>query len=579
MKNKSIIILLTILLFHSLTSCNSHGRLKEIDEIIELAPEKAMIALEQIQSEDLSSDDYAYYSLLYTQAQIKCGVVVYSDSLIRVAYEMYGRKNSGDLKKRTYFYNAKISYNNGNLKAAMQDVLVAYELAKDEEDFYWIAKSAELIGDIFFDAYNYKQSEIYTFEAVENYRKANKIANHRYALCDLATNFLNEDKDNEALSLLDSLYNIVKLEEPLDTALCAYIMTVTNSALFKTGRLEELDNGIFGHQNTEASKEEEIDVSIIKSYLLRNNGDFEGSSQLLSDAYRLADNEKQQIRIMYASYQQALATENYQQAAVMADSLLSIQSNIAEEMLKESVASVQRDFYSSKAVYQERKSKIIFYVLIAVVIIAIIITVLLVIIYRLKIQTKKAELDSNISSLLYFKEQANRIGSENKQLSNELTKKSMALESLQQKLDNKSQAEVHNTLVIEHLFKEKWNTLNMLCNDYFELGDSENTRAMILSNIEKELKKLRTKKNLKDIEIAVDTYMGNIMSMLREECSFLKEDDFTFLSLVFAGLSVRAVCLFTDMKYKLFYLKKSRLSKRILASDAPHKDLFLGKIR
>jgi len=580
MKNKSIIVLLMILLFHSFTSCNSDiERLKEIDEIIEIAPEKAMMALEQIQGVDLSSDDYAYYSLLYTQAQIKCGIVVSSDSLIRVAYELYGHKNFGDLKKRTYFYNAKISYNKGNLRAAMQDVLVSYELAKDEEDFYWIAKTAELMGDIFFDAYNYKQSEIYTSEAVENYRKANKISNHRYALCDLATNFLNENKDNEALSLLDSLHNIVKSEAPLDTALNAYIMTTMYSAFLKTNRLEELSSGMSINLNTVASKEEKIDISIIKSYLLSNNKDVEGALQLLSDTYKLADNEKQHIRIMYASYKQALTTENYQQAAVIADSLLSVQSNIAEEMLRESVASVQRDFYSSKAIFQERKSELILYVFIAVITISIIITVLIVIIYRLKIQAKKAELESNISSLLYFKDQANRIGSENEQLSNELNKKSMALESLRQTLDNKSQIEAYNTLVIEHLFKEKWNTLNKLCNDYFELGGSENTRTIILSNIEKELKKLRTKKNLKEIEIAVNKYMGNIMSLLREECSFLKEDDFTFLALVFAGLSVRAVCLFTDMKYKLFYLKKSRLSKRIFASNAPHKDLFLSRIR
>lgn len=58
----------------------------------------------------------------------------------------------------------------------------------------------------------------------------------------------------------------------------------------------------------------------------------------------------------------------------------------------------------------------------------------------------------------------------------------------------------------------------------------------------------------------------------------MKEDDYTFLSLVFAGFSVRAVCLFSGIKYKLFYLKRSRLGKRISLSDAPHKELFLQKL-
>lgn len=68
------------------------------------------------------------------------------------------------------------------------------------------------------------------------------------------------------------------------------------------------------------------------------------------------------------------------------------------------------------------------------------------------------------------------------------------------------------------------------------------------------------------------------MSILREECPFFKEEEYVFLSLVYAGLSVRAVCLFVGIKYKLFYLRKSRLSRRIEESDAPHKELFLDKL-
>ena len=118
----------------------------------------------------------------------------------------------------------------------------------------------------------------------------------------------------------------------------------------------------------------------------------------------------------------------------------------------------------------------------------------------------------------------------------------------------------------------------MLCNEYFNIGESEATRISVLNNIGKELDRLRSKKNLKHIETSVDTYMGNIMSTLRRECGFLKEEDFVLLSLLFAGLSVRAICILLNMNYKLVYLKKSRLSKRIMASDAPHKELFVSRM-
>lgn len=119
----------------------------------------------------------------------------------------------------------------------------------------------------------------------------------------------------------------------------------------------------------------------------------------------------------------------------------------------------------------------------------------------------------------------------------------------------------------------------MLCNEYFELGDSESTRNALLAHIEKELKKVRSKQYLQDIETAVDANMGGLMSMLRDECPFLKEDDFVFLSLIFAGFSARAVCLLTDIKYNYFYVKKSRLIKRITDSSIPHKSLFIDKLK
>ena len=177
-----------------------------------------------------------------------------------------------------------------------------------------------------------------------------------------------------------------------------------------------------------------------------------------------------------------------------------------------------------------------------------------------------------------IKEDVKYVSKENERLNAELTDKSVVLEDLQKRLDDNTQKNIQNRTVIEYLFREKWGTLNMLCNEYFEMGESEVTRNAILVRIEKEIKKLSSKKNLRDIEIAVDLYMGNVVKMLREECSFLKEEDIVFISLIFAGLSVRAICMFTGMKYKHYYLKKSRLIKRISSSSVLHKEIFLKKM-
>ncbi len=527
--------------------------MREIDGYMETDPGRALEELERVQPGELSSADYPYYALLYTQAQIKNNIVVTSDSLMKYAYEAYRNSSDKDLRKRAHFYNAQIAYDRGDLRPAMSDVIVAYDIAKTDGDPYWIAKTSELIGDIFFDSFNYQQAELYKLECIENYKKAGRVANHRYALSDLAATLLSLDKNDEAIAILDSLREVIAIEEPFDSALYNYVSEPVFSALLMAGQLDSLEK-ILPPQCNLQGDESEFFYDVVKSYLLSEDE----SRQLLWEAYSLCPDEQHHAQILYAAYKQAHASGNYKYAADVADSLIMYQGQISTEVLKESVTGVQRDFYTSKANFETQKSRSMLRVLIIVIVVAIVIVVLLVMMYRLRMRAKKAELEANISTLVALNEQVVKVNVEKERLDMVLSDKS---------------------LTIENLFKEKWDTLNMLCNEYFELGDSEITRDKLLVRIENELKKVRSKKSLKDIEASVDKNMGNLMSMLREECPFISEDDFVFLSLVYAGLSTRAVCLLTDIKYKNFYQKKSRIVKRIAESEATHKDLFIEKLK
>ena len=394
MKNDLACCIIALLMF-AISCAPKTDSLRDIDSIMESNPARALEQLENVCPDELSPTDFDYYALLLTQAQIKNGIAVTSDSLMKYAYEAYRNSDSKDLKMRAHFYNGWIACDRGDLGQAMTDAVVAYDIAKKENDAYWTAETAELMSSIFFELFNCRQAEAIEIECIKQYKK-----------------------NDREIELFDSAY-------------FDHVIRPTCMALMK----------------------------------------------------------------------------------------------------------IDRDYYVSKSQIEEHKSKARLYVLIAVIAVSIVIVILLAVIYRLKMRANKAELEANISAL-----------------------------------SEKSQA-------IENLFKDKWATLNMLCNEYFEFGGSESTRDTLLARIENELGKLRQKKNLKDIEAAVDANMGGIMSLLREECPFIKEDDFEFLSLVFAGLSVRAVCLFTGIKYNHFYLKKFRLSKRIAASEATHKGLFIEKLK
>lgn len=578
---KTIILLLAIIITNLLTSCNESPASKlltEADSIIETEPDKALNMLSDIHPGDLSQDEFPYYSLLYTQAQIKCGINVSSDSLIRNAVDYYANDNSRNRKIRAYFYYAYTQYYSKDLRIAMKYTLEAYELAKDKDEKYWIAKSAEFISDIFFESYNYNEAETYTHEAIKNFEITGKITNHRYALCDLAIIYLNQNKNNQAIALLDSLKTVCEKEPKIDIELLDYIEQPLFEAFVKTGQYNEVNDGHYNFFFHTKTNEEKIDAAVLISRIKRHSNTDSIDNSMLNDAMSLISNNEEKARILYALYLNSKLTGDYNQSLALADSLLSLQGAITKEILEESITGVQRDFYSSKAVQQEHKSYFLTITLSIVTAVFAIIIVLIWTIYRFKTHAQRAELEANISSFLTLKANSDKIVAENIKLSNTIKKNSLILEQLTKAMEDKQENEKQHALVIEHLFKEKWVTLNMLCNQYFDMGSSEKTRNAILYNIEQELEKLQSKKSLRQLEDAVNNYLGGIMSLLRNECPFLKENDFTFLSLIFAGFSVRAVCLFTNIKYKLFYLKKSRLTKKISESEAPHKHMFLNKL-
>ena len=553
-----------LLIFISiLTSCGHHGNevLNRADDIMEDDPEQALELLTSVDAAALSRSDVAYRAMLLTQAQVKCSADIPSDSLINSAIEYYRSARDDDRRLRAYFYKGQLSFCYHDYRESMKYILEAYEMAKELCAPLWIARSAEVLSDINFDVYNYPQAELYSRETIDNYRLAGKSNNVDYALCDFAVILFNQDKHQEALAILDSIYLSTLNKTPMDSALLNYIKDPLTGTLINSRQIDKLKN--YGLYEPVDNYENYLKQGFLSLY----EDNFAKADSAISCASRMAITNDEQIRSMFLRFRYALMTEDYSLGAKLADSLFIMQSQIVNEVLYESVTGVQKDFYSERSNSYERKSEILFKSLIVAVVVGIVILSLSIWIFSLKIKQRKEKLESVMSSLMEMKSHADRISNDNIRLSEILKKES----------DSRHFSELKNAEIIESLFKQKWTTINQLCNEYFEVEDSKILRNVLLSRIEKEIKKLSSAKGLKEIEEAVDKYRGGIMTLFRKECDFFKEDDYVFISLIYAGMTVKTVCIFTGIKYKNFYLKKARFIKRISESHAPHKDLFIER--
>lgn len=572
-------IILTIVLV-SLASChnNTKSTLLKADSIIESNPDSAYILLEEISNNSISEKDIPYYALLLTQAEIKCGEELKSDSLIKIAFRHYQHDESTDRGIRSKFYLSMIYYNQGLFYEATKLALNTLNISIKNKNHYWTAKSAELLRDIFFHSRNYTEAKKYSLQAIDIYKKCNRTSNLIYALCDLAINEINLSQYESAYTLLDSIWNATGKESNPDRNLMIYVRMPLINSKVKTGRFEDISKSDIDFLDEMKSEPEWMDAAIIKSRIYSHyhpNSIDKSLQSILNESMALDP----KTNLLYSSYQNAKNAGEYKIALDIVDSLIYCQNQVAWKILQESAVRAQRDFFSNEAAHEEFKSQKLSWIIVSIILFSIAAGFLLWHIYRLKSINHKRQLEDGLSYIHELKSQAETLQNDMRNLSRLAEDNESRVEYLNNIINKKLEIEHQNAIVIEHLFKEKWSTLNMLCNEYFNLGDTEASKKSIINNIEKELNKIRSKNNLKEIESAVDMYMGGMVTTLRNQCPCLKNDDILFLSLIMAGFSVRAVCLFTGVTYKFFYVKKSRLIEKISRTEFPQKEKILTLLK
>lgn len=131
---------------------------------------------------------------------------------------------------------------------------------------------------------------------------------------------------------------------------------------------------------------------------------------------------------------------------------------------------------------------------------------------------------------------------------------------------------------VNALYKSRLETLNMLCDAYFNNNESDKTKQLFYRDVEKSILSLRDDKSVEELEVIVNEYLDDTIARVRSQLPELSMSDLKFLTYIYAGFSPRAVCVFMNIKMKTFYNRRNLLKERILASDAPDKERFVSLI-
>lgn len=253
--------------------------------------------------------------------------------------------------------------------------------------------------------------------------------------------------------------------------------------------------------------------------------------------------------------------DNYKESLLLTDRLLNYQNKSIEKNMRQSVISEQRNHYNQQAIKSSIHEEKMRLIMIFLIIFSLLFITSLFIFIKFKLKLKDNEIEQKIS---YINNLIARIDNNNAEKDIILSKLSMQC-SHSEELQN----------LITSLLKEHFTTLNMLCDEYYEKGNSEKTRILIINQIDKEIRNISSNKNIYKIEELVNKCMNNIITKIRQQIPSIDDDDIRFLTLIYAGFSPRAICLFTNIKIKTVYTKKYRIKEKIVSSNAQDKDLFI----
>ena len=593
---KVLFIILSAVLMTLAASCGQSRvsrSLSHVEEIMEEHPDSALAILDSLPAAELRSDaDRALHALLLTQAQIKNGYTVDSDTLIRRATAYYSDRDPSPRLMKSLFYDAKVKFNSSRLSEAIVPALEARDLAIEYADPYWQAKSAELIADIYNFSHHRDDDIAFRKETIDCYRRANKIRNERFAMCDLAIALRNTGHQHKSIHILDSIINIANSSSD-DRPLAYYAYEALLPAYFDLGYTEEAVHVVNLLDSLNTGMSESKKMHSYKARIAIETGRPEVVEKELSAVRKsaLTNIDKASYYMLLVSYYKA--TGEYVKAMQYTDSVLSAQTGEVSDILKQSVIKSQKRYSDERAEVAEKQSEKRRQLILIILICTGVMAVIAYLTVKKIIKRKNEAMDLRIGDIKALAE----INKQNMKSLDLLTRtvelKKYELQNLNFELEvkdrqiNRLKTDMSDSVLsgielnakIERLFKEKWSILNMLCEQYYDSNETQREKIALANRVKTELDRLRSKESVDALLDSVDEFMDGLVTKLRKQCSFMSEADVIFVGMIFAGFSPRTICCFTGISFKYYYTKRKRIATRILESGVLDSEEFTERLK
>lgn len=545
---RALVILIAVLL----SSCQTLTLQKTLDtaerQLLE-CPDSALATVRTINhAETLRPSLRARYGVIYSAALDKNRIDITSDSLIRFSVDYYDIFGSPEQRMRAYYYLGRTQKHAGEIMPATLSFLDAAQYTDQVDDNYLKGLLYSELGEVYILHMQYKKAYNY-FEQSYNYYKAENMPQHQayqlyqmgridYLMTDinLAEQHLNQAKELAITSNFDKL-----------APFCNMLLVDVYTTQLKYDKAYELLQQISPAYYTNELYSTLISAIIVLHY----KGEKKRAKELLNRGWELAKNSNDSCYMHYCLSRVYFLDKKYKESATENTKWRNINlSWTAKNLIRTDAGHLENELLEQKAQFIQAKVRRIKISLIALIIFISAAFICSFIYKHITTNRKEAELTRKLESNIAHLEDIRRnFDAQSKEMSEML----------------------HNMSANQYLIFDD------LCNTYYERNSSSKLQISIYNKVQELIDTFSyDAKTLANIESIINSCHNNAMEKLRNEITFLKDDDYKLLCYIFAGFSNQAIAVFTNSEVGAVATRKSRLKSKIVKSDTPHKELFVS---
>lgn len=545
MNNYSLKLLISFFGLIFLFSCVSHDTRKYLDDIesyIMDRPDSALAVLDSMDRSLLSTDQLrAHHALLHAMALDKNYIDVSDDSIARVAVDYYTRKGPDKYEARALYYLGVAYYYQRSYDKAILEFTKAEKVALKSDSLY--CGMSKLIQS---SVYNVTYNKIEELKCIEKALNIfNEISADYYSQVSkfrLSQAFYNNKELGKSEDILLELITDEKINNKIQQS------AKLNYAFVKAVKYNDYKaaSTLYSqlYQYNGASYMTNKDYWVW-AYSLSKVGNKEASqnivNQLKSDTSATA---------YYWQYKIAKSDGRIDDALSFLEKSSTKNNYEVEEALKQSLSSVQRDYYIAQSEIAEYKVRNKNLVIIASISMALLFICLILWISLKRIRHQQEEKEKYL------------------QYANEIR--------LQLEASKKDDYPALKKRYVE-LYKSKFEMIGSLYEQYSLYYGKKNAEHSIYEKVADIVNSFSDDYiNSKLMEEMLDDGLDGIMTNIRNEVPGLQEKDYIVFRLMAVGFDVTTISHLMNVTMNSVYIRKSRIKSRIEASSPEHKNQFLS---